>query len=51
MLSQTLMKKIRKKICNIKKNINEIGFENTANIYSNSNTAKMRSGGLLMSFN
>ncbi len=34
-----------KKFNNIKKNINEIGFENTANIYSNSNTAK--NGGLI----
>ena len=34
-----------KKFSNIKKNINEIGFENTANIYSNSNTAK--NGGLI----
>ena len=40
------MKKIRKKrFSNIKKNINEIGFENTANIYSISNTAK--NGGLI----
>ena len=34
-----------KKFSNIRKNIKEIGFENTANIYSNSNTAK--NGGLI----
>ena len=34
-----------KKFSNIKKNINEIGFENTANIYSISNTSNK--GGLI----